>query len=75
MEWHETEAKEALLQLKSRKSGLGEAEVEERLLEYGLNSIVIEKKTSAFKIFIAQFKNALVLILLFAALVCTGTGT
>lgn len=69
MDWHTLSAEETLKKLKSAPSGLSEEEVEKRLLENGPNSILIERKISPLKIFIGQFKNALVVILLFAALI------
>ncbi|MBN1169749.1 cation-translocating P-type ATPase [Candidatus Micrarchaeota archaeon] len=69
MEWHEKGIKEILSDLHSGKSGLTGLQAEERLAQYGLNSIIIEKRISPLKIFLEQFKNALVIVLLFAAVV------
>jgi P-type Mg2+ transporter len=47
--------------------GLSSDEVESRRALYGLNEVVREKKLAAFRQFIGQFKNPLIIILLFAA--------
>lgn len=52
--------------LSSSEEGLTTAEVERRRATYGLNEITEEKEIFIPAIFFAQFKNALVLILLFA---------
>jgi Mg2+-importing ATPase len=51
----------------SRKKGLDEAEVRQRLLKYGHNILVRETKTSAIKEFLSKFKSPLIILLLVAA--------
>ncbi|MEW6722558.1 MAG: cation-translocating P-type ATPase [Candidatus Micrarchaeota archaeon] len=67
--WHSLGEEEVLSKLRTRSGGLTTAEAEARLSEYGKNSIAIEKKISPLRIFINQFKNLLVLLLLLAAFV------
>ena len=51
------------------KKGLSEKGARNRLTKYGRNSLVHLKKVSGFEIFIRQFKNPLVYILLAAIVV------
>jgi Ca2+-transporting ATPase len=69
MEWHSAGIKDVLSSLGSDEKGLSEAQAKERLEKYGPNSIKIEKKISPLSIFINQFKNTLVILLLLAAVV------
>ncbi len=69
MKWHSLEIREVLSELKSRENGLTDKEAAVRLEKYGSNTISIKKGISPLKIFIEQFKNMLVLLLLAAALV------
>ncbi|MFH1450749.1 MAG: cation-transporting P-type ATPase [archaeon] len=54
--------------LKTSKKGLTSAEAKQRLKDYGHNELAKEKDLRAIKIFIGQFKNALLLLLLGAGL-------
>jgi len=53
-------------------AGLSEDEARKRLAEHGLNSVAIKKEISPLSLFLNQFKNILVLLLLLAALVSFG---
>ncbi|MCW3999961.1 MAG: cation-translocating P-type ATPase [Candidatus Bathyarchaeota archaeon] len=72
--WHALEAKDALTKLESSKTGLTSTEAAKRLQKYGPNQLITAKKTSPIKIFLAQFKSVLILILIAAALVSFATG-
>lgn len=74
MDWHSLSAEQALKELKSRKGGLSASEARQRLEEYGSNSIRITRRVSAWKIFLDQFRNLLVLLLLAAAIVSFGVS-
>ena len=67
--WHSLSGKDALERLGSKETGLGADEAEERLQKYGRNSIAIKKAISPLDIFINQFKNLLVILLMLAAFV------
>ena len=54
--------------------GLSSAEAKRRLIQYGPNQIVEGKKLSAALAFLLRFKNPLVLILVFAAILSALTG-
>jgi Ca2+-transporting ATPase len=65
--WHLTEAAQALKELGTDSSrGLTKNQVQERLERYGYNELRKEKKISPLLIFINQFKNTLIIILLIA---------
>lgn len=55
--------------LNSSAKGLQTSDVNQRLKQYGLNTIRAQQKTSALKLLLSQFKSPLVLILIFAAIV------
>jgi Mg2+-importing ATPase len=60
--------------LKTSESGLTTSEVSKRLKEYGFNQIEEKEKRQGLDIFISQFKNALILILMGAAAVSYVLG-
>ncbi len=62
--WHTQTTEQAFAELKSQPSGLSQAEVTERTLQYGANEIQAAKRISAWEILLDQFKNILILILL-----------
>ena len=65
--WHSMEVDQILKQLNTDpQKGLTEDEVKTRLEKYGYNELKKEKKISALSIFINQFKNILIIILLVA---------
>lgn len=73
--WHSIEAIQVLKELNSDShSGLPEEEVKRRLEKYGYNEIRREEKISPFNIFINQFKNILIIILLFAIVLSAIIG-
>jgi len=57
---------EAIKSSKSSEKGLTTDEAKKRLQEFGYNELQKEKKLTALTIFISQFKNALILLLIFA---------
>jgi len=69
MDWHTLTAEEVVSRLGTTTKGLTEEEAAKRLEKYGRNTIEVKKKTSPLTIFINQFKNMLVIILLIAAMV------
>ncbi len=60
---------ETLKILDTTKKGLTEAQVKERLDVFGENKLIAKKKKGIFSIFLDQFKDILVIILLIAAVV------
>ncbi|MDP3964405.1 MAG: HAD-IC family P-type ATPase [bacterium] len=60
--------------LKSRKTGLTNREVAARQKRYGFNTLPEERRASWFFVLIRQFRNWLVYILLFAAIISLALG-
>jgi len=74
MTWHSISSNEILIKLQTSKDGLDDKRVKERQTTYGPNTIAIKKKISPLKIFINQFKNLLVALLIFAAFISLAVG-
>ncbi|HDJ66698.1 MAG TPA: cation-translocating P-type ATPase [Nitrososphaeria archaeon] len=66
VDWHALTVDEVLNILKTKPQGLDEDEAERRLALYGPNELRREKGRSRLIIFLNQFKNVLILILLIA---------
>ena len=62
-------ADEVLKALRSGSNGLSEEEARRRLEKYGYNELVVERRVSAFSIWVNQFKSPLILILLAATVI------
>jgi Ca2+-transporting ATPase len=60
------EIDETMKQLNTKNTGLSQEEVQKRLQQYGTNELQKEKGTSAVKMFIEQFEDLLIVILLIA---------
>jgi P-type Ca2+ transporter type 2C len=68
--WHTVEAEKALVLLKSdRTHGLAPNQIAERLEQYGTNELVEIGGRSAFTIFIDQFKNIMLVMLIVVAII------
>ncbi|MFH0914786.1 MAG: cation-translocating P-type ATPase [Chloroflexota bacterium] len=72
--WYNLEVKEALASLESDAKGITTEEARKRLAKYGPNELVEKKKISAWAIFLEQFKNFLIIILLIAILLSAVLG-
>ncbi|MBI4181814.1 MAG: calcium-translocating P-type ATPase, SERCA-type [Candidatus Aenigmarchaeota archaeon] len=68
MEWHTLPAAEMLRELNATAEGLASRDAARRLEHYGPNQLQEKKGTSPLALFLAQFRNALVLILLAATI-------
>ncbi len=72
--WHSIEVAQALKELNTDlHRGLTEDEVKTRLDQYGYNELKKEEKISPFTLFINQFKNILIIILLVAIVLSVVT--
>ena len=60
---------EALQQQQAAATGLTDQEVERRRAQYGRNQLSEGKKKTAFQVFLEQFKDLLVIILMIAAVI------
>ncbi|MEM3399326.1 MAG: calcium-translocating P-type ATPase, SERCA-type [Candidatus Micrarchaeia archaeon] len=67
MDWHSLNEKTVLKKLETRDEGLTPEKARERLSVYGYNELVEKKKKSALDMFLSQFKNILIIILIIAA--------
>ncbi len=65
-EWHAIETEEFMKGLKASEKGLSEAEARRRLQEFGPNELVERKRITPLQIFLSQFKDIFVIMLLFA---------
>lgn len=66
-QWHTKEVASIEKELRTSRRGLSQEEVDKRLLDYGANEIRTVKGVTSFEILLFQFKDALILLLLFAA--------
>lgn len=73
-EWYKETGKHVMLHLDSREDGLTAAQVKERLDEYGSNELVEGKKKSILEVFLRQFCDLLVIILIIAAVISAISG-
>ncbi|CAH1706083.1 Calcium-transporting ATPase 1 [Lactobacillus delbrueckii subsp. delbrueckii] len=65
---------EVLKEFKASPNGLSSDEAKERLAKYGENALVEGKKKTVFQVFLDQFKDLMVIILIIAALISAFTG-
>ena len=72
--WHSLAIRNVISKLGSDLSGLREEEARSRLGQFGYNELEREKKPSSVAVFLRQFKNVLVIILLAAALISFTLG-
>ena len=74
MEWYKKSIEEVLSELNTSGQGLNESQVSEHQLKYGLNELESEKKESLFFIFLSQYKDLLVIVLIVAGMISGFTG-
>jgi Ca2+-transporting ATPase len=67
-------AEETLKALNGTATGLSQAEAQRRLAEYGPNELKKEKRASPIKLFLEQFTDILVVILLIATALSVAVG-
>ena len=73
-EYYNLKKEEVLEKFLVNKNGLSENEVQERINKYGNNEIQEEDKKNIFKIFLEQYKDFLVIILIIAAVISAFLG-
>ncbi|MCW4006058.1 MAG: cation-translocating P-type ATPase [Candidatus Bathyarchaeota archaeon] len=64
--WHALKPEEALEELQTKQEGLTAEEAKTRIAKYGPNELKKEKGTSPIKLFLSQFTDILMIILLIA---------
>jgi len=69
LNWHQKDIKETLESLKSKTDGLSSIEAAERMQKYGPNELIETKGKTLFMMFLDQFKDFMILILMAAAVV------
>jgi len=74
LRWHTLEVEEVISTLKTDLEGLSKEEANRRLATYGLNELQKEKRKSPVRLFLAQFKNILIIILLIATALSMAIG-
>ncbi len=72
--WHAMEYTEVLDKLGTTPSGLSQDEVNRRLAQYGKNEIAVAPRESVIKMFLRQFANILMIILLVAVVISFLVG-
>ncbi|MFH1442945.1 MAG: HAD-IC family P-type ATPase [Candidatus Micrarchaeota archaeon] len=71
--YHSISAEEALSSFKVGKDGLSKEEAELRLKQYGPNTLKARKKATLFEMFIGEFKDFVILLLIAAAIISAIT--
>ncbi|GAB4433939.1 MAG: cation-translocating P-type ATPase [bacterium] len=74
MTWHNLELSEVYKKLNTSSKGLSSENVKERLAQYGPNELVEKKRKTAIEMFIDQFKDFMIIVLLAAAVVSGFLG-
>ena len=67
--WHSKESEQVLNELKVDQQGLSSEEVKHRLDEFGYNELKEKKKVTPLQIFLNQFKDVFVIMLLVATII------
>ncbi|NIU39479.1 hypothetical protein GWN65_05815, partial [Candidatus Bathyarchaeota archaeon] len=73
-QWHAIEEEEVIRSLESSLKGLTAEEAKQRLTEFGYNELKKYKKASLLQIFLDQFKNFFVLMLIGAIMISVIIG-
>jgi Ca2+-transporting ATPase len=74
VKWHSIPIDEVLSGLKSGQKGLSSDDAASRISEYGPNQLESPSKPSPLKIFLGKFKDYMVIVLIFAALISAIAG-
>lgn len=72
--WHQLDPKETLEKLQSSDLGLVSEEASRRFERYGPNELIEKKRKAAWKMFLGQFKDFMILVLIAAAVVAGVIG-
>ena len=64
MNFYHKKIEEIYKSLRTNENGLSEEEAQKRLKQYGYNIILDGKKKTKFSLFLKQFKNLMIILLL-----------
>ena len=73
-DWHAYSSEQVFHELKTTPQGLSSEEAERRLAEYGANELREQAKRTRLAMFLDQFKDFMILVLMAAAVVAGFTG-
>ena len=74
MDFYKMKKEDIFKELSATEDGLSSVEVSERLKKYGKNEIAEEKAQSPIMVFLGQYKDFLVIILIIAAIISMALG-
>jgi len=74
MKWADMSVDEVLKELKTSRDGLSQDEALKRLEKYGRNELVEERKAGPVKLFLSQFMDILIILLILAAVASYFVG-
>jgi Ca2+-transporting ATPase len=72
--WHSEKVDEVMRELDVTNEGLTSQEVQERLKEYGYNELIAKKRRSALSMFLGQFKDIFIILLIIATIFSAAIG-
>jgi len=72
--WHSLDKETVVQTLKTSSNGLSTEEAKRRLSEYGYNELVEKKKKTALQMFLEEFKDVFILLLIFATIASVLIG-
>jgi len=73
-EWHAMETAELMGALKASEKGLSDEEAKRRLSEYGYNELKEKKRRTALQMFLEEFKDVFILLLIIATILSAIVG-
>ena len=74
MNWHTSTIEAVFKELQSGRDGLSTDEVAKRIQRYGANQLQEKKKKPVWLLFVMQFKDVMILILMVAAIISAVVG-
>lgn len=74
MNWHTSTTEDVIKELQSNIDGLTAEEVAKRIQQYGPNQLKEKKKRPAWVLFLMQFKDVMIVILMVAAIISAVVG-
>jgi len=74
MDWHLKDVEEIIEQTRSSHDGLSSEEAARRFEEYGPNELIEKKRKTPLKIFLDQFKDFMILVLITASVISGFIG-